>query len=560
MITDGARCAAPGPSAEVHRRGTVQPATQRRVARPLAPWRAAVPPCRARRGTRSPPPTAGRRRRRGQRGTSTRYSSSPAARARASAARYVSLPPTAPGERRRRDPGAIAGPAISRRARGLGGPVAGLLAQLRGGCRCWGTTCWIARTARGGAGQRLGTSRPTAAMQAAWAARVASALPSSALLRKLMRWYVRPLADQRAFNGCGAAADRRPRGPHRAAGGEPGEDDAPTEVAPLRDRERAERLWAVSVDRLPPSRSWLRRPLQRAFAHLARPLWDDQRAFNDVVLKLVDDLHAQLEDAVDPRRVSARRSGSCRRSSAAARRRRRPSAPASIGPAPAAFGFHLRLRVAHARVDRGCPCQTGRLRGRLPRRRRPGARRGLRARRVPRPAPRSRHRRVRGGRRRGHGFAFAVGEGLPASNTATCSTSTPRAGQPRRPLRRAAPWSISRRTRWCVFLAARRREAPARRAARRRDDQPALAGRAPSADLALQPLVPETPGRPCARRRVPWRPTCASSTSRPRRSGYGRSSCTSDTAFDEARRALADVARTNDLLFGPLDYALVARR
>jgi SAM-dependent methyltransferase len=118
-------------------------------------------------------------------------------------------------------------------------------------------------------------------------------------------------------------------------------------VAPLRDRERAERLWAVSVDRLPPSRSALRRPLQRAFARLARPLWDDQRAFNDVVLKLVDDLHERLEGAVDERRLAELEERLLRLE-------RRGAAPAaavvqaSAAPAPAAafdyFAFESRMR------------------------------------------------------------------------------------------------------------------------------------------------------------------------------------------------------------------------
>jgi SAM-dependent methyltransferase len=70
-------------------------------------------------------------------------------------------------------------------------------------------------------------------------------------------------------------------------------------MAELRDRERAERLWAVSVDRLPAAS-----PVRRAFQRLARPLVDDQREFNDVVLKLVDELSERLDARLDERRLA----------------------------------------------------------------------------------------------------------------------------------------------------------------------------------------------------------------------------------------------------------------
>jgi SAM-dependent methyltransferase len=79
----------------------------------------------------------------------------------------------------------------------------------------------------------------------------------------------------------------------------------------LRDRERAERLWAVSADRTPVRRPGLRGALTAPAKALLRPLlrWyvaplaDAQRDFNDVTLKLVDDLHEEIDAGLDQRRV-----------------------------------------------------------------------------------------------------------------------------------------------------------------------------------------------------------------------------------------------------------------
>jgi SAM-dependent methyltransferase len=80
----------------------------------------------------------------------------------------------------------------------------------------------------------------------------------------------------------------------------------------LRERERAERLWAVSADRVPLRRPGLRGALAAPAKALLRPLlrWyvspavDAQRDFNDVTLKLVDELHEQAEKGSDERRVT----------------------------------------------------------------------------------------------------------------------------------------------------------------------------------------------------------------------------------------------------------------
>ena len=80
----------------------------------------------------------------------------------------------------------------------------------------------------------------------------------------------------------------------------------------LRERERAERLWAVSADRVPLRRPGVRGALTAPAKALLRPLlrWyvgpavDAQRDFNDVTLKLVDELHEQAEQGSDERRVT----------------------------------------------------------------------------------------------------------------------------------------------------------------------------------------------------------------------------------------------------------------
>ena len=79
----------------------------------------------------------------------------------------------------------------------------------------------------------------------------------------------------------------------------------------LRERERAERLWPVSADRVPVRRPGFRGALTAPAKALLRPLlrWyvaplaEQQRDFNDVTLKLVDDLRDQVERGSDERRL-----------------------------------------------------------------------------------------------------------------------------------------------------------------------------------------------------------------------------------------------------------------
>jgi O-antigen chain-terminating methyltransferase len=110
----------------------------------------------------------------------------------------------------------------------------------------------------------------------------------------------------------------------------------------LRDRERAERLWAVSADRAPLRRPGLRGALTAPAKALVRPLvrWyvaplaDSQRDFNDVTLKLVDDLHGQVEEGLDRRRVDELEERVLRleRATRGARRERLGTVPSGDSP------------------------------------------------------------------------------------------------------------------------------------------------------------------------------------------------------------------------------------
>ena len=134
----------------------------------------------------------------------------------------------------------------------------------------------------------------------------------------------------------------------------------------LRDRERAERLWPVTADRAraraPGLRGLLTSPAKRLVRPLVRwyvaPLVDAQRDFNDVTLKLIDDLYGQLEQRTDARLLGEleervlrleRASRSTAASHAAAAP---PSSPtsASVPPPVDYFAFEARMRGARADI------------------------------------------------------------------------------------------------------------------------------------------------------------------------------------------------------------------
>jgi hypothetical protein len=79
----------------------------------------------------------------------------------------------------------------------------------------------------------------------------------------------------------------------RAAG--PRSSDATPAQVRLSARDQAERLWAVSADRPIVGKGGpLKRFLRRLMRWYVEPAFADQRAFNDAVLKLVDDLDERI--------------------------------------------------------------------------------------------------------------------------------------------------------------------------------------------------------------------------------------------------------------------------
>lgn len=98
-----------------------------------------------------------------------------------------------------------------------------------------------------------------------------------------------------------AALHARLRDEVRRSGGDPGGAGGPSDRRALRDE--AERLWPVSADRSlrlrPGVRGGLGTPVKAVLRKLMRwyvePVAYDQRSFNAVVLRLVDDLQEQVD-------------------------------------------------------------------------------------------------------------------------------------------------------------------------------------------------------------------------------------------------------------------------
>ena len=79
----------------------------------------------------------------------------------------------------------------------------------------------------------------------------------------------------------------------RASG--PREADVPTTQVLLSARDQAERLWAVSAERRVAGRAGpVKLGLRRLMRWYVEPALAEQRAFNDAVLKLLDDLDERL--------------------------------------------------------------------------------------------------------------------------------------------------------------------------------------------------------------------------------------------------------------------------
>jgi hypothetical protein len=79
----------------------------------------------------------------------------------------------------------------------------------------------------------------------------------------------------------------------RAAGPRAG-DVTPAQVR-LSVRDQAERMWAVSADRAVVGKGGVvKRFLRRLMRWYVEPAFADQRAFNDALLKLIDDLDERI--------------------------------------------------------------------------------------------------------------------------------------------------------------------------------------------------------------------------------------------------------------------------
>jgi SAM-dependent methyltransferase len=317
----------------------------------------------------------------------------------------------------------------------------------------------------------------------------------------------------------------------------------------LAARHRAERLWAVSADRplerRPGLKGWVAYPVKKLLRPLLRwyvePLAHEQRMFNDVVLKMVDGILEQVDREERSREEAAR--ALVELESRLTRVERRGSAgPArTVATQPAAaavpdyFAFEARMRGSTADVrERQRPyvddfrdaapvldvgCGRGELLGLL-------RDAGIEARGVDADADM---------------VAYARGEGLAVEQAdaiahleqlADASLGGIFAGQV---VEHLPPSTLFR----LLEVAARKLRPGGLLIAETINPLSPLALRSYFADLThSQPLVPETLA-PLARQ-----------------AGFG----TVDTRFLNAPRHADDVdERIREILFAPLDYAIVAR-
>jgi SAM-dependent methyltransferase len=146
------------------------------------------------------------------------------------------------------------------------------------------------------------------------------------------------------------------------AGG--GNGSAPDRGRLLAARHRAERLWAVTADRplerRPGPKGWIAYPVKRLLRPFLRwyvePLAAEQRMFNDVLLKLVDGLSDRIDRDGAAREEQAR--GLTGLEERLTRLERRPAGqgPATVAAQPGAtavpdyFAFEARMRGSTAEV------------------------------------------------------------------------------------------------------------------------------------------------------------------------------------------------------------------
>ena len=132
----------------------------------------------------------------------------------------------------------------------------------------------------------------------------------------------------------------------------------------LAARHRAERLWAVSADRplerRPGPKGWIAYPVKKVLRPLLRwyvePLAVEQRMFNDVVLKMVDGIIEEVDRGERSRADALRSLAELEERLTRVERRGGESAPATVAAQPAAaavpdyFAFEARMRGSTADV------------------------------------------------------------------------------------------------------------------------------------------------------------------------------------------------------------------
>jgi len=126
----------------------------------------------------------------------------------------------------------------------------------------------------------------------------------------------------------------------------------------LAARHRAERLWAVSADRplerRPGLKGWVAYPLKRVLRPFLRwyvePLAAEQRSFNDIVLKMVDGILEEVDRGDTSRAEAERTLGELEERLTRAERRGAGAVPQTVASQPAAaavpdyFAFEARMR------------------------------------------------------------------------------------------------------------------------------------------------------------------------------------------------------------------------
>src|SRR4051812_19086823 len=132
----------------------------------------------------------------------------------------------------------------------------------------------------------------------------------------------------------------------------------------LAARHRAERLWAVSSDRplerRPGLKGWVALPVKKALRPLLRwyvePLAHEQRMFNDVVLKMVDGILEEVDRGERSREEALRQLGELEERLLRVERRGGSAEPQTVAAQPAAaavpdyFAFEARMRGSTADV------------------------------------------------------------------------------------------------------------------------------------------------------------------------------------------------------------------